>query len=238
MNGPKEVFEGRVPFYSYPEDSERQIAYWPGLQLITSIRFGCDSLTLESILLSKNGAQRFASTIHETFHEVTPQSFKNGFDVYSELWNRRTSEWKLVELLDEGYFVTLNLSPKVPLSRRKSFNRILHDRFGLTLSMDLVKGSAGITLYFPVTKEDSDFLTATLSNLGGKVHTSKVNRGQNLILGPNNSIVDFLHFGPKSKSIIRRMRVADRPVYRYTSEQLRTMILDQKKPWLAPDAHA
>jgi hypothetical protein len=206
--------------------------------LITSIHVDRDGLTLKSTLLFKNGTQRFARTILENFREVTPVSFKNSLDAYSELWNNKTGEWKLVELLDDGYFVELNLSPKGPPSRWKNLKRVLDDRFGITLSMALAEGSNGTTLYFPVTKDDADFLAVTLAKLGGETRSREVKRGKTLVLGPKNSIVDFLHFGSKSKSIIQRMKAAGRPVYRCTSGQLRTMILDPTKPWLAPDAHA
>ena len=238
LTGSKEAFEGRSSFHSYLDDSDRKIAYWHDRQLITSIHVDRDGLTLKSTLLFKNGTQRFARTILENFCEVTPVSFKNSLDAYSELWNNKTGEWKLVELLDDGYFVELNLSSKAPQSHWNSLIIILDERFGLTLSMDLTKGSNGITLYFPVTKEDADFLAVTLAKLGGKTRAREAHRGETLILGPRNSVVEYHHLGPKSKSIIQRMKAANRPVYRCTSEQLRTMILDPTKPWLAPDAHA
>ena len=238
LTGSKEAFEGRSPFHSCLDDSDRKIAYWHDRQLITSIHLDRDSLTLKSTLLFKNGAQRFARTILENFREVTPVSFRNSLDAYSELWNNQTGEWNLVELLDDGYFVELNLCSMAPQSHWKNLKSVLSDRFGLTLSMGLTEGSNGITLYFPVTKDDADFLAGTLAKLGGKTRAREAHRGETLILGPKNSIVEHLHLGPKSKSIFHRMKAADRPVYRCTSEQLRTMILDPTKPWPTPASHA
>lgn len=238
LTGSKETFEGRSPFHSCLDDSDRKIAYWHDRQLITSIHLDQNSLILESILLFKNGAQRFARSILENFCEVTPESFKSSLDAYSKCWESQTAEWKLVELLDDGYFVELNLSSKGPPSRWKNLKRVLDDRFGITLSMALAEGSNGTTLYFPVTKDDADFLAVTLAKLGGKTRAREAHRGETLILGPKNSIVEHLHLGTKSKSIIQRMKAAGRPVYRCTSGQLRTMILDPTKPWPTPASHA
>jgi hypothetical protein len=238
LNGSKETFEGRSPFHSYLDGSDRKIAYWHDRQLITSIHLDRDSLILESTLLFKNGAQRFAKTILEHFREVTPESFQDSLDAYSKLWNGETEEWKLVELLDDCYFVELRLSSKAPQSHWKNLKSVLSDRFGLTLSMGLTEGSNGITLYFPVTKEDADFLAVTLAKLGGKTRAREAHRGETLILGPKNSIAEHLHLGPKSKSIIHRMKAAAHPVYRCTSKQLRTMIQAPSKPWPTPELHA
>ncbi|MBM3966445.1 MAG: hypothetical protein FJ308_15490 [Planctomycetes bacterium] len=237
LSGPKESFEGQSTFYSYLDDTHRKIAYWPDQQLITSIHLEGDSLILESTLLLKNGAQCFARSILENFYEVTPESFKSSLDAYAELWESQTGEWKLVELLDDSYFVELNLSSKEQPSRWKNLKRILGDRFGTDLSMTLAEGSNGTTLYFPVTKDDADFLALTLAKLGGETRSTEVKRGKTLVLGPKNSTVDFLHFGRKSKSIIQRMKAAGRTVHRCTSGQLRTMILDPTKPWPPRASH-
>jgi len=238
FSGSKESFEGKSSCYSYLDDANRKMAYWPDRQLITSIHLDRDSLILESTLLFKNGVQCFARSIRENFCEVTPESFKSSLDAYSRLWESRTAEWKLVELLDDGYFVELNLPSKGPPSRWQNLKRILDDRFGITLSMPLAEGSHGTTLYFPVTKDDADFLALTLAKLGGEIQSREVKRGKTLVLGPKNSIVDFLHFDSKSKSIIQRMKAAGGPVYRCTSEQLRTMILDPTNPGPPLASHA
>lgn len=227
--GSTELPMGNVKCFSYRNDSNwTHVAQWADEKLILKMRLSDENLDIEATLLLEQREACVAVNYNESFQLVTKECFKSGMNLYRELWENRSKQWRLAELADDSYFVELKAKPVASRVDWTHSKEVISQRFGCTLDTHLMSGANGVELYFPVTEDDLRFLKTALASEHVEIRATDLRKGTLLVVGAEFSIDTNLHLGKKSKSVINKMIHAGSEVIKITAKELQENILEGK----------